>query len=770
MKALRSLFVLCAISAMSAVHGATYYCSPNGSGNGSTAANPCTFSQGLSNITQPGDTLYLLPGQYNLGETTFSRSGSTSRRIVLSGINGVNAQGSYDAILDFRGVDYGTRGLKISGNYVHVRNMVIRYSGKNNLYNSGSNNLFENLDIYGSADTGCQMKGGGNNIIKNVDSHHNFDYEHYGSSGADFGGNADGFADKQYSGEPNHYIGCRSWNNSDDGWDFFDRVSQSETIIENCICYQNGPAEYDMRNHPRYQTDKKWFDNINGTTITNRYGEEQVVTLEHYPNHGNGNGFKLGGNYSTHNVLIHHCLAVANTVKGFDQNNNDGTMRCYNNTGYDNGYNFGFTTFYGTLTIQNNISYRSKSADATRSQTTLANDHNSWNNMAATPVDFVSLDTTQILAPRQTNGDLAESTLMHLTAGSKFIDAGINVGLPFMGTNPDMGCYETDGVIRPALAQTLGPAEQWVVAGDSIVPVEITWIGCDAKPTTSGIPTGITRKVSNNNKTLTFTGAIANAGDYTITSTTACGSNNVSLSFIIHVQPQPDYRIAYVSTPGSSVDEPVLAAIRRDNRLYADVLDAAQTLDLTGYDMVMLSPVPNSAGIGAQALQSTALPFLCMKPFMGKNTVWNWCTATNNNAASVEISATSHPIFASLSSPLSLYSKVSENKGVVTMSAWQRTNITTLATLNNTDAIVEFTLNDENKCVMIGLSEGSMADITADGKKLIMNSIYYLLDIDAPTAIAETTYTTPTTKILTPAGILIRRGNTLYTLTGQRYE
>ena len=50
------------------------------------------------------------------------------------------------------------------------------------------------------------MKGGGNNVILNVDSHDNFDYEEglapskQQSGPANFGGNADGFADKQFSG------------------------------------------------------------------------------------------------------------------------------------------------------------------------------------------------------------------------------------------------------------------------------------------------------------------------------------------------------------------------------------------------------------------------------------------------------------------------------------------------------------------------------------------------------------------------------------------
>jgi len=231
----------------------------------------------ITKLSTAGDTLYLLGGQYDLDNTPVNnKNGNASKNIVISGYPGEKA------ILDFRNTAYGTRGLQIKStcSYLHVKDLTLRYSGKNNLYNEGSYCTFENLDIYGSADTGCQMKVGGNNLIKNCDSHDNFDYKLGGLTAADFGGNADGFADKQHSGASNHYVGCRSWNNSDDGWDFFSRDNSADatpTIIEKCVCFMNGPAEYDMRNHPRYQTDKAWFDQFtspiqvtdaDGNTIT----------------------------------------------------------------------------------------------------------------------------------------------------------------------------------------------------------------------------------------------------------------------------------------------------------------------------------------------------------------------------------------------------------------------------------------------------------------------------------------------------------------------
>ncbi len=422
---------------------ATYFASPDGTGDGSSYAQPTSFNNGIGKLQNPGDTLYLLGGTYFFTDKySINKQGASSKRIVISGYPGEKA------ILDFRKVKYGTRGITVHANslYVHIKDLSIAYSGKNNLYNEGSYCLFENLDIYGSADTGCQMKKGGNNIIKNVDSHDNFDYETMSGSTANFGGNADGFADKQFTGNGNHYIGCRAWGNSDDGWDFFQRVSSTQTVIENCVCYQNGPAFYNMKNHPRYETDKAWFDGKIGTQMTDRYGQTITITLEKYPCQGNGNGFKMGGDRSDHKILIHHCLAVANNARGFDQNNNGGTMWVYNNSAYDNTVNFGFTTACGTNTLQNNISLNGKNNDSYKSQNVAANDHNSWNSgFSCKFSDFQSLDTTEILAARQTDGSLSEGTFMRLASESALINAGIDINIGYNGTAPDLGCYETPG-------------------------------------------------------------------------------------------------------------------------------------------------------------------------------------------------------------------------------------------------------------------------------------------------------------------------------------
>ncbi len=435
------------------MNAATRYASPDGGGNGLSYSSPTTWSAALS-ATQSGDSLYLLGGHY-----TFSAKqtiGTNKNGLSVAQRTFIGACPGETPVLDFSAQPYGSEvtgsnnvGISISNGalYIHVKGLTICYAGKNGLINYGSYCLIEGLDVYGCGDTGIQMKSGGNNTILNCDSHHNFDYKTMSGATANFGGNADGFADKQFSGAGNHYIGCRAWNNSDDGWDFFQRVSSSNSIIENCICFQNGCPYYDMSHNPRaLGVDKAWFDSKVGTSMTDRYGQTITITLDQYPCQGNGNGFKMGGNQTEHKLLIHHSLAVGNYARGFDQNNNAGTMWVYNCSAYLNNFNYGFTTACGTNILQNCISLSGQNSDSHKSQNVMANDHNTWNNgFSVSATDFRSLDTTQILSARQADGSLPEVDFMRLRDGSALIDAGVYVHLAYNGASPDLGCYEADG-------------------------------------------------------------------------------------------------------------------------------------------------------------------------------------------------------------------------------------------------------------------------------------------------------------------------------------
>lgn len=740
---MRKIFLYIAFGTALSVHAATWYASPDGNGNGKTYNTPCSLTQGLKNIGNAGDTLYLSGGQYDLGNTKISnKNGTSNAPIVIAGYPGE------EVILDFRTTPYGTRGLQIANtcSYLHIKDMTLRYSGKNNLYNEGSYCIFENLDIYGSADTGCQMKVGGYNHIINCDSHDNFDYELDKSgnlTACDFGGNADGFADKQHSGAPNTYTGCRAWNNSDDGWDFFQRVSSGTTVIQNCICYSNGPAEYDMRNHARYETDKAWFDQFaNGKTVTDADGNKITVSLQHYTNLGNGNGFKLGGGSTTHNVTLEHCLAADNTVRGFDQNNNFGKMTVYNCSGYRNGSgDFVFSNNQGgSLLIRNCLSFGSSADNSFRCSTT--HDHNTWDTkgISVSASDFAGLDITEVLAPRAADGSLPNTAFLHLAEGSRLIDAGTDVGLAFAGEAPDLGCYEYGESVLPATLICLsGRLTQSVRAGNALQPIVIRWGGAAEGVTWSTLPTGITALTDEASNTLTISGTPTLQGVYEISITTTGETAQKSLTISLTVKAADAIAVAYVTVPDADADRLLLERLNSHTQINIDIMDAAVSNNYAPYDLVILSPVPNSTAAGLSQLKGIDKPLIVLKPFMFKNTVWNWGTPQNTAARSIRILQTEHPLFKGIDTDEpELFAEANTN-AVTCISAWTNSVVSELAqTLDGTGTCIaeaqagtsmNGTLLTE-KMLMIGLSEYSTAYLTDAALQLIDNACSYLLGME----------------------------------------
>ena len=114
---------------LSPLFAVTYFASPTGSGDGKSIAAPTTFAKGLKKLKTPGDTLYLLSGQYDLLTTDVNNLvGSSEKRIVISGYEPINSNGSYDAVLDFRKTEYGKRGLQIKNtcSFLHIKNLTLR--------------------------------------------------------------------------------------------------------------------------------------------------------------------------------------------------------------------------------------------------------------------------------------------------------------------------------------------------------------------------------------------------------------------------------------------------------------------------------------------------------------------------------------------------------------------------------------------------------------------------------------------------------------------
>ncbi len=134
-----------------------------------------------------------------------------------------------------------------------------------------------------------------------------------------------------------------------------------------------------------------------------------------------------------------------------------------------------------------------------------------------------------------------------------------------------------------------------------------------------------------------------------------------------------------------------------------------------------------------------------LKPFLLKNTVWNWGTPLNTADMSVSVSHPEHPIFEGLTlsdGELQLFSQVNTN-AVTAISEWSISdpdlNIQTLAAPTShptATSIAELPAGTDcngtilpQRMIMIGVSEYSTTHLTSDGKKLIENAILYQLGI-----------------------------------------
>ena len=202
----------------------TYYVATTGSdsSDGSFDHPFRTIPKAVSIATIPGTTIYVRGGTYAYSSTiTLSRSGNSANMYSLLAYPGERP------LLDFSSTSAGTRGIRVSGSYWHIKGFDIWKAGDNGMNVSGSNNVIEFCSFSENGDTGLQLGGGAsNNQVINCDSYFNVDASQ---------GNADGFAPKLDVGTGNYFYGCRAWQNSDDVWDGYLRPSNDVTDpLVNC--------------------------------------------------------------------------------------------------------------------------------------------------------------------------------------------------------------------------------------------------------------------------------------------------------------------------------------------------------------------------------------------------------------------------------------------------------------------------------------------------------------------------------------------------------
>ncbi|MBF9143497.1 right-handed parallel beta-helix repeat-containing protein [Hymenobacter properus] len=530
-----------------------YYVAPTGNdANAGTITAPFLTVQRTQALVVPGDTVYIRGGVYMMQNsqianyvapysyvTQLSRSGSAAGgRINYWAYPGEQPVFDYSNLNPNVGANapFRVSAFEITGSYLHIRGLEVvgvrvpLVSSSTNTLSicfsqsgAGGNNIYERLSMHDGQAIGFYLTRGGNTLVLNCDAYRNNDNVNVtNSTGTANGGNVDGFGSHPNNANYTNIVfrGCRAWQNSDDGYDCISAFTA--TTFENCWAFYNG--------------------------YTPKFG-----------NRGDGNGFKAGG-YGTStsfpavvpNNTVQQCLSVRNRSNGFYSNHHQAGSYWYNNTAYQNATNYNMVNRkdktssgylvdvpgYGHI-LRNNISYRGRSTSSpdtlsiSRSASTF--DHNAIG-AAVTAADFLSLDTTQLRAPRQVDGSLPVIALLRLAPGSGLIDAGVNVGLPYNGAAPDLGAFETGSfsVWTGAVSTDWFDAANWAggvptATTDALTPVASRYPAIAAGTATAqNLTIGAGASLSQSGGTLSLTGNLTNNGTFSATDGTLLTSGTAN--------------------------------------------------------------------------------------------------------------------------------------------------------------------------------------------------------------------------------------------------
>ena len=425
---MRSTFLCISLFLSLSVSGGTYYVATNGNDrNPGTISQPwATWQKGFNSLAA-GDILYIRGGTYTgilgaysgefFGVRVIGRNGTAANPIKVMAYQGEIPVLDCSGLTPFSGPHYGFDMENCA--YWNIKGLTVKSVRE---YTTGGNYPFtgsgwelatsNNITLDQCIVTDCMNGFSLNQFVDNIryincDSYKNYDRYNNGGLCNGFNGNIE-------AGSHVFYVGCRSWSNSDDGYD--NMAGGGYITYTNCWAFRNG---YDV------------------------------------PLQGDGDGFKIGftdkGDEDGVQRTLKNCISSNNYLMGFDESmdiSSSMDMDLFNCIAYANGNDFGFrfsqSLGSGITTLRNNISYLSRSNSNYEGRSRNISDHNSWNAGApsVSDADFANVDYTQLSLPRKGDGSLPDITFLHLVSGSDLIDKGVDVGLPFSGSAPDLGAFE----------------------------------------------------------------------------------------------------------------------------------------------------------------------------------------------------------------------------------------------------------------------------------------------------------------------------------------
>ena len=379
-----------------AEEGGIYYVASKGDDTGpGTMERPWRTLEKALAVVKPGETVHIRGGKYQCDKTIMLlKSGEQGKPIRIW------AYRNEEPVFNVK----KGRGFTIRGAYWHLKGLIISNATAAGLQLEGigsHHNVIERIQTHSNGDTGVNLtSGAAHNLVVNCESYRNFDPPTNGE-------NADGYGAKFGIGQGNAFIGCRAWNNADDGFDCW--YAGSGVRFENCSAWRNGQNIWE---HPGFT--------------------------------GNANGFKLGQMEGAHFVI--RCVAWEHPMRGFDLNGNSTGVKVYNCTALRNRIDYAFTFTKGNIEkniLRNNLSL----GGSIRINPAVDEQHNSWStslDIHVTEQDFLSLDDSVITGPRNSDGSIPQNDFLKLAPTSAAIDKGIDVNMPYVGKAPDLGAFEYD--------------------------------------------------------------------------------------------------------------------------------------------------------------------------------------------------------------------------------------------------------------------------------------------------------------------------------------
>ena len=397
-----SLLCFFFVLAAQTLSAADFYVAPTGndSNAGSIAAPFATVMQAQS-AASSGDTVWIRGGTYK--NFTIAATDANYNYVHVLNKSGIaySAYNGEKPVFDFTGTPTNLRvcGFRITGSGLTISGLEVtgvpvgnqKQSECFRIDGSAAQVDFYDCVAHDNAANGFYFTNKSRGSCTRCDSYNNI------GTNSDAIGNTDGFG-AHGNGVSFHY--CRAWANSDDGFDCISSIGSN--TFDHC-----------------------WSFNHHGP--------------------GDSNGFKIGGfgadpttippsPVPVHTVM--YCLSVNNNAHGFYANHQPGQAAVWtHNTAYnDAAGDFDMLERTSDMAadipgfrevLHNNLAYVGtviKDDNNPPENTT----NNSWTIPGVTvdASDFVSVDATQLSAPRGPGGTLPFITFMHLTPSSDLVGLG----------------------------------------------------------------------------------------------------------------------------------------------------------------------------------------------------------------------------------------------------------------------------------------------------------------------------------------------------------